>query len=52
VLARRRLLDNLLPAEIVELVRTGHLDKAVDYLVAWRRSGSNAPTGRRLGRTI
>ena len=36
VLASDGLLDNLLPTEIVELVRTGPLDKAVDQLVACR----------------
>jgi serine/threonine protein phosphatase PrpC len=34
LLASDGLLDNLLPAEIIELVRTGPLDKAVDELAA------------------
>jgi PPM family protein phosphatase len=43
VLASDGLLDNLLPAEIVELVRTGPLDKAVDDLVAVATERMNAP---------
>ena len=43
VLASDGLFDNLLPAEIVELVRTGPLDKAVDDLVAVATERMNAP---------
>ena len=43
VLASDGLLDNLLPTEIVELVRTGPLDKAVDQLVAVATERMNAP---------
>jgi PPM family protein phosphatase len=43
VLASDGLLDNLLPAEIVELVRTGPLDNAVDQLVAVATERMNAP---------
>ncbi|HEY4233339.1 MAG TPA: protein phosphatase 2C domain-containing protein [Lacipirellulaceae bacterium] len=43
VLASDGLLDNLLSAEIVELVRTGPLDEAVDKLVAVATERMNAP---------
>jgi serine/threonine protein phosphatase PrpC len=45
VLASDGLLDNLLPTEIVELVRTGPLDKAVDQLVAVATERMNAEGG-------
>jgi serine/threonine protein phosphatase PrpC len=45
VLASDGLLDNLLPAEIVEIVRTGPLDKAVDQLVAVATERMNADGG-------
>ena len=45
VLASDGLFDNLLPAEIVELVRTGPLDKAVDQLVAVATERMNAERG-------
>jgi serine/threonine protein phosphatase PrpC len=45
VLASDGLLDNLLPAEIVDLVRTGPLDKAVDQLVATATARMNAEGG-------
>ena len=45
VLASDGLLDNLLPTEIVELVRTGPLDKAVDQLVAVATERMNAESG-------
>jgi serine/threonine protein phosphatase PrpC len=49
LLASDGLLDNLLPAEIIELVRTGPLDKAVDELAAaatarMRADGGDAPS--------
>ena len=43
VLASDGLLDNLLPAEIVELVRTGPLDDAVNELVRVATERMNAP---------
>jgi PPM family protein phosphatase len=45
VLASDGLLDNLLPAEIVEIVRTGPLDKAVNQLVAVATGRMNAAGG-------
>lgn len=42
VLASDGLLDNLLPGEIVELVRTGPLDRAVGQLVAVAQERMNA----------
>ncbi len=42
VLASDGLLDNLLPSEIVELVRTGPLDRAVGQLVAVAQGRMNA----------
>jgi serine/threonine protein phosphatase PrpC len=42
VLASDGLLDNLLPTEIVELVRTGPLDRAVGELVAVAQARMNA----------
>lgn len=42
VLASDGLLDNLLPAEIVELVRTGPLDRAVGQLAAVAQERMNA----------
>lgn len=49
ILASDGLLDNLLPSEVVDIVRSGPLDEAVAYLVseAQRRmatSGGNAPS--------
>jgi serine/threonine protein phosphatase PrpC len=45
VLASDGLLDNLLPNEIVELVRTGPLDRAVGELVAVAQERMNASAG-------
>lgn len=45
VLASDGLLDNLLPSEIVELVRTGPLDRAVGELVAVAQERMNASAG-------
>ena len=42
VLASDGLLDNLLPAEIVELVRTGPLERAVGQLAAVAQERMNA----------
>ena len=42
VLASDGLLDNLLPSEIVELVRTGPLDRAVGQLAAVAQERMNA----------
>lgn len=45
VLASDGLLDNLLPSEIVDLVRTGPLERAVGQLAATARERMNATAG-------